>query len=92
MSFGGRDEAFVRGGSGKLDVGYGGRGFCGMSRAGVGWSSSARFLLLFFFIHGLTTLSQLLVHIIQKVHNVLHRNRQLKTNVINAYIAAQLCK
>lgn len=76
MSFGRRDDAFVRRGSGKLYVGYGGRGFCGMGRAGVGRSSST-LLLLLLFIHGLSTLPQLLVHIIQEVYNFLHGNRQL---------------
>lgn len=79
MSFGRRDDAFVRRGSGKLYVGYGGRDFCGMSRAGVGWSSSTPgLLLLLLFIHGLPTVPELLVHIVQEVHNLLHGNRQLE--------------
>lgn len=77
VSFGRRDNAFVRRGSGKLYVGYGGRGFCGMSRAGMGWCSSTLLFLLILFIYGLPTLPQLLVHIVQKIHNFFHGNRQL---------------
>lgn len=57
VSFGRRNDAFVWRGGGKLNVGDGGRGFCGMGRAGMDWSSPTILLLLLLFIHGLPTLS-----------------------------------
>lgn len=74
MSLSWRNYALVGRGSGKLQVRYCCGGFSGMSRAGVGWSFLA-FIILF--IYGPSALNQLLVHIVQKIHNFLHGNRNL---------------
>lgn len=77
VSFGRGDNAFIWRGSGELDVGYSGRGFSGMSRAGVDRSSSTLLFFLILFIDCFTILTQLLVHVIEKIHNFFHGNRQL---------------
>lgn len=57
-----------------------------MSRAGVGRSFSIVIILVD--IYGPATLYQLLVHNIQKIHNILHGNRKLcATNSNNGYMA-----
>lgn len=59
-----------------------------MSRAGVGRSFS--FLIVLVDIYGPATLYQLLVHNIQKIHNILHGNRKLcATNGNNGHMVEE---
>lgn len=59
-----------------------------MSRAGVGRSFCIVIILVD--IYGPATLYQLLVHNIQKIHNILHGNRKLRaTNGNNGHMAEE---
>lgn len=77
MPFGWRQNAFIWR---EPHVGNHGSGFSGLSRAGMEGSFSVLLYILILDTNCIVILIQLLVHIIQKIHNFFHGNGQLLCN------------